>query len=78
LAYFRGEIRRCDYTIAWKDGEGNVHSTYAAIRGPVETKINYIQKHSISIDTPNHSLNIYMPKTKYTLEYFKRYAKFYL
>ena len=78
LAYFRGEIRRCDYTIAWKDGEGNVHSTYAAIRGPVETKINYIQKHQISIDTPNHSLNIYMPKTKYTLEYFKRYAKFYL
>ncbi len=78
LAYFRGDIRRCDYTIAWEDQEGNVHRTYAAIRGPVETKINYIQKHQISVDTPNHSLNIYMPKNKDTLEYFRRYAKFYL
>jgi len=32
-----------------------------ALRGPVETKINYIQKHEISIDTPNHSLNILLP-----------------
>lgn len=78
LAYFRGDIRRCDYTIAWEDSEGNVQRTYAAIRGPVETKINYIQKHQISVDTPNYSLNIYMPKNKYTLEYFRRYAKFYL
>lgn len=78
LAYFRGDIRRCDYTIKWEDSEGNVHSTYAAIRGPVETKINYIQKHQISVDTPNYSLNIYMPKNKQTLEYFRRYAKFYL
>lgn len=78
LAYFRGDIRRCDYQIAWQDSEGKVHSTYAAIRGPVETKINYIQKHQVSVDTPNHSLNIYMPKTKFTLEYFRRYAKFYL
>lgn len=78
LAYFRGDIRRCDYTIAWEDSEGNVQRTYAAIRGPVETKINYIQKHQISVDTPNYSLNIYMPKNKYTMEYFRRYAKFYL
>lgn len=78
LAYFKGDIRRCDYTIAWEDSEGNVQRTYAAIRGPVETKINFIQKHQISIDTPNHSLNIYMPKNKYTMEYFKRYSKFYL
>lgn len=77
-AYFRGDIRRCDYTIAWEDSDGNVHRTYAAIRGPVETKINYIQKHQISVDTPNYSLNIYMPKNKDTLEYFRRYAKFYL
>lgn len=77
-AYFRGDIRRCDYTIAWEDSEGNVHRTYAAIRGPVETKINYIQKHQISVDTPNYSLNIWMPKNKDTLEYFRRYSKFYL
>jgi hypothetical protein len=44
LAYFRGDIRKCSYEIAWEDENGK-HSTYAAIRGPVETKINYIQKH---------------------------------
>lgn len=77
LAYFRGDIRKCSYEISWEDEEG-VHKTYAAIRGPVETKINYIQKHGISVDTPNHSLNILMPKNDYTMKYFKRYSKFYL
>jgi hypothetical protein len=42
IAYFRGEIRRCDYMITWLDEDGNEKSTYAAIRGPVETKINFI------------------------------------
>ena len=77
IAYFRGDIRKCSYEIAWEDEDGK-HSTYAAIRGPVETKINYIQKHQISVDTPNHSLNILMPRNETTLKYFKRYSKFYL
>ena len=77
LAYFRGDIRRCTYSIDWKDETGE-HSTYAAIRGPVETKIDYIQKHGISIDEPNYSLNLLMPQTPEVLAYFKRYAKFYL
>ena len=76
-AYFRGDIRKCSFEIKWKD-EDKIKSTYAAVRGPVETKINYIQKHDISMDTPNHSLNILMPKNEDTLKYFKRYAKFYL
>ena len=77
LAYFRGDIRKCTYEIAWEDEDG-YHSTYAAVRGPVETKINFIQKHGISIDSPNHSLSILMPKTEAALRYFKRYGKFYL
>jgi hypothetical protein len=77
LAYFRGDIRKCTYQIAWEDEEG-YHSTYAAVRGPVETKINFIQKHGISVDSPNHSLSILMPKTEAALKYFKRYGKFYL
>ena len=77
LAYFRGDIRRCSYEITWKDEDGE-HSTYAAIRGPVETKINFIQKHGISVDTPNHSLNLLLPKNEETLSYFQRYSKFYL
>ena len=77
LAYFRGDIRKCSHEIAWEDDEGH-HKTYAAIRGPVETKINFLQKHGISLDTPNLSLNILMPKTEAAIKYFKRYSKFYL
>jgi hypothetical protein len=77
LAYFRGDIRRCRYEIAWEDENGK-HKTYAAVRGPVETKINFIQKHGISVDTPNLSLNLYLPLNEDTKNYFKRYSKFYL
>ena len=78
IAYFRGEIRRCDHTISWLDEEGNEHFTFAAVRGPVETKIDSIQKHQIIIDNPNYSLDILMPRNEDTMHYFKRYAKFYL
>ena len=77
LAYFKGEVRKCTYQISWQD-EGIIHSTYAAIRGPVETKINFIQKHGVSIDSPNYSLYIRMPANEYTLKQFQRYSKFYL
>ena len=77
LAYFRGDIRKCSHEISWEDEDG-LHKTFAAIRGPVETKINFIQKHGISVDTPNHSLNILMPKTESAIKYFQRYSKFYL
>lgn len=77
LAYFRGDIRRCRYEIKYEDEDGE-HQTYAAIRGPVETKINYIQKHGISVDIPNYSLNLLLPATDENLKYFRRYTKFYL
>ena len=78
LAYFRGDIRKCSYEVSWIDENGEKQSTHLAIRGPVETKINFIQKNGISLDTPNHSLNILMPKNEHTLKYFRRYSKFYL
>ena len=77
LAYFRGDIRKCSYEISWTD-EAGMHTTYAAVRGPVETQINYIQKHGISIDNPNYSLNMLLPLNEETLSYFQRYQKFYL
>ena len=77
LAYFRGDIRKCSYEIEWMDEDGK-HSTYAAVRGPVETKVNFIQKHGVSIDNPNYSLNILLPRTEEVLKYFKRYQKFFL
>lgn len=78
LAYFRGDIRKCSYEIAWKDENDVLHSTYAAIRGPVETKINSSIRHGIIMDTPNYSLSLLMPKNEDTLNCFKRYSKFYL
>ena len=78
LAYFRGDIRKCSYEVSWEDENGELQSTYLAVRGPVETDINFIQKNGISVDVPNHSLNILMPKNEHTLKYFRRYAKFYL
>ena len=78
LAYFRGEIRRCDHQIEWLDENGEKFKTYAAVRGPVETKIDYIQKHGISLDKPNLSLHILVPRNEKTMQQFKRYSKFYL
>ena len=78
IAYFRGEIRRCDYEINWLDDEGQEQHSFAAIRGPVETKINFIQKHQISVDEPNYSLHILLPRNDKTMKAFQRYSKFYL
>ena len=78
LAYFRGDIRKCNYQINWLDEEGKRQSSWIAIRGPVETKINFIQKHGTSIDVPNHSVHILMPKTEEAVKYFKRYSRFYI
>ena len=78
LAYFRGDIRKCSYQIQWEDDNGDLQSVWVAVRGPVETKINFLQKNGISLDTPNHSLSILMPKTEETLKRFTRYSKFYL
>lgn len=76
-AYFKGEIRRCRYLIKFRDDQdGKVYATYAAIRGPVETKIESIQKNQIRIDVPNLSLNILLPRNEQTLRLFKRYSEF--
>lgn len=75
-AYFRGEIRRCKYQINFKDKDNQLHVTWAAIRGPVETQIESIQKNEIRIDRPNYGLNILMPLNEYTLQAFQRYSKF--
>lgn len=78
LAYFKGDCRRCKHEVKWKDEEGNFHSSYIAVRGPVETKLDSSIKEGISFDFPNHSLNILMPKNEATIKQFSRYNKFYL
>ena len=78
LAYFKGDIRKCSYQISWKDESGNKHSTYAAVTGPSEKKIDTTIKEGVSLDTPNHSLTMMLPATVEVLAYFKRYSKFYI
>lgn len=78
LAYFKGDIRKCNYYVRWLNEEKQELGRWFAIRGPVETSINFIQKEGISLDTPNHTLNILMTKDEETVKYFKRYAKFYV
>ena len=78
VAYFRGNIRRCSYQIRWIDEDGQEHSVFCAVRGPVETKIDDYDRHNILFNDPNYSLDIYMPKTPETMNRFKRYDKFYL
>ncbi len=78
LAYFRADIRRCTQRIKFLDENKIEHTVFAAVRGPVETRIDFIQKHGLYVDVPNHSLNILMPKNSHTLKYFQRYNKFYL
>ena len=77
-AYFRAEIRRCKYQIKWIDQDSNTEvSTWCYVRGPVETKINSVQKSGISLDVPNWSLELYIPATQDNIEKFaNRYSKF--
>jgi hypothetical protein len=77
LAYFKGDIRKCNYEIKWKKGK-DILSTYAAVRGPVETKTNSTKVNKTSMDLPSHTLYLMLPATPEVLEYFRRYSKFYL
>lgn len=77
-AYFRAEIRRCKYQLQWINEFEQEINTWAYIRGPVETKVNFIQKLGISVDTPNWTLDIYIPATEENKKKFHdRYEKFY-
>lgn len=78
LAYFRGDIRKCNYEIKWQDEKGNKFSTYASIRGPIEAKIDSIKINNTNMDVPNYSLSMMLPATPEVLAHFKRYSKFYI
>ena len=62
LAYFRGNIRKCSYELSWIDEDGNKQHTYVAIKGPSERDIDNITKHNISLDLPNYSLELLIPR----------------
>jgi len=78
LAYFKGDIRKCNYIIKWYDEDRNELSSYAAVRGPMEGKINTMNKSGSSFDLPNFTLSMLLPASPEVVKYFKRYSRFYL
>ena len=72
LAYFRADIRRCIYTINFLNKEGELVTVFAAVRGPVETKISTVNFNGISHDLLNNTVSLLIPKTEDTLWYFNR------
>lgn len=70
LAYFRAEVRRCDYTVKIN---GHIYRIY--VRGPVETKIPWNQKGGILWNNMNYTLNVYITKNEETLDFFERFTK---
>ena len=78
LAYFRGSIRKCNHVITKYNDAGGIEIIPAAVIGPKNSKINSIQKSQFNMDLPNYTISILIPKNNNTLNYFKRYEKFYL
>ena len=76
LAYLRANCRRCQYLVAIDPETHEEFGQWAAIRGPVETKINHIQKAGIVADVPNLTLEIYMADTEQNRRTFERYKRF--
>ena len=76
LAYFRSNIRRCQQLEITDPETGEKDTIWMAIRGPVETKINSIQKAGIVADVPNLSLVFYIKYTERNVKLFDRYSRF--
>lgn len=76
IAYFRGNCRRCQPVEIINPETGETEILWMAIRGPVETKINTIQKAGLVADVPNLTINAYVANTEKTVKYFDRYQKF--
>ena len=77
LAYFRANVRRCEYTINWKNNNIQ-YSTYASIIGPKQEKIASISRSQFNADLPNYTISMLIPMNNDTVSYFKRYTRFYL
>lgn len=76
VAYFRGNVRRCQELLITDPETGEKVSIWAAVRGPVETKLNTIQKAGLVANVPNMTLQLYIPKTEQNMRLFERYVTF--
>lgn len=69
-AYFRAEIRKCDYEIEVNDKKYKVY-----IGGPDESAIIWNKVKKIEWNDLNYSLTMYITKDKNTEEFFHRFIK---
>ena len=69
-AYFRAEIRKCDYEIEVNDKKYKVY-----IGGPDESAIIWNKVKKIEWNDLNYSLTMYITKDKNTEEFFHRFTK---
>lgn len=70
--YYKSIIKRANWCISWIDKYSNVQFQWVYVRGPLETKLNQINKDNNIIDVHNETLSILMPKNSKTIS-FKKY-----
>lgn len=63
-AYYRAQIVQCDYQL---------NGWWIYLRGPVETKLVWRQKHQLEMNEPNYSLLVWIAKNEETDAFFKRF-----
>ena len=76
VAYFRGNVRRCQALEVTDPDTKEKRVVWGAIRGPVETKIDSLQKHNLAVELLSASINMYVPGTEENIKLFKRGFKF--
>ena len=58
--------QRCVTEITWRDEDDNVHSSWAALRGPTETSIKTEARKHILFDQGNEKVALWLPDTPET------------
>lgn len=76
VAYFRGNVRRCQPLEVVNPETQERRTIWGAIRGPVETKIDSLQKHNLAFELLSASIDMYIPGTEENINLFKRGFKF--
>lgn len=66
-AYYRAEIRRCNYQLSI---DKNKYWIY--LKGPDTNKMDWGKEHNIAINELNYFISIYITKTSETAEFFQR------
>lgn len=80
LAYFKGNIRRCDYKVQWVDGNRRRLETPIAIIGPTTPSLrtSSSMQAKIAQDFPNQIVTVMVPDNEQNKLYFNRYQQFIL